>query len=90
MPTAELVKAAPDRFAPTSQGTYALYTLPDGGLHLAYRAQGTDADEHIDVPAFVIKMARNMAEGKGTPFGPLGKLMGRNVMKNSAQSPAKQ
>lgn len=80
----------PDRISPTSQGTYALYTLPDGGLHLAYRAQGTAVDEHIDVPAFVVKMARNMAEGKGVLPGPLGKFVGRNVTKNSPQSPAKQ
>lgn len=92
MPAAELVQAAPTgaRIAPTSQGTYALYTLQDGGLHLAYRPVGANKDEHIDVPAFIVKTARNMAEGKGAFPGPLGKLMGRNVMKTSGDSPAKQ
>lgn len=79
-----------DRIAPASQGTYALYELPDGGLHLAYRAAGAGADEHIDVPAFVVKMARNMADGKGPLPGPFGSMVGRIATKQSRKPPAKQ
>jgi hypothetical protein len=72
---------APDRIAPSSQGTYAIYDTPQGGYHLAYRPAGAQADEHLEIPPFIVKMARNAAEGKMPIPGPLGKLMQKSLAK---------
>jgi hypothetical protein len=72
---------APDRVAPSSQGTYAIYDTPAGGYHLAYRPKDATADEHLEIPPFIVKMARNAAEGKVPIPGPLGKLVERALAK---------
>lgn len=58
---------------PVSAGSYALYHTPAGGIHLVYRPFGTDTDQHLDVPAFVVTMARKAAGGGD--LGPLGALL---------------
>jgi len=62
--------------SPLVAGSFALYEMKDGGMHLVYRLIGSDQDVHQDFPAFVVKMAMQAAEGKG-PLGHLNKMIGR-------------
>jgi hypothetical protein len=75
---------------PLSQGTYALYEH-NGGFMLTYRTLTSDPGEprtfsesqHLEVPAFIVKMGRQMAgQAGGPPSGPAGflsALMGGNT-----------
>ncbi len=58
-----------------SRGAYSLYKTPDGGLHLAYRADGEEEDRHLPIPPAVMRMAEAAANGAG-PFGRLKALAG--------------
>lgn len=58
--------AAPAPPVPVSQGTYALFETPAGGLHLVYRVKGAETDTHMDIPRFVIDMAAKAAGGGGS------------------------
>ena len=60
---------------PLSQGTYALFQTPKGGLHLVYRAKGAEEDTHMEIPPFVVAMAQKMANGEGDPIG-IAKMLG--------------
>ncbi len=64
---------APPAPVPVSAGSYALFHTPKGGVHLVYRPFGADQDQHLDVPPFVIKMAKSAAGG--SDLGPLGALL---------------
>lgn len=64
---------APAPPVPASAGSYALYHTPQGGVHLVYRPFGSEEDQHLDVPPFVIAMARKAAGGGD--LGPLGALL---------------
>lgn len=59
--------AAPAPPAPISQGTYALFQTPAGGLHLVYRVKGAEQDTHMEIPPFVVSMATKAAGGGGSP-----------------------
>lgn len=59
---------------PLSHGSYAIYGTPEGGLHLVYRTKGSEKDDHLEVPSFVLGMARKAAAGQD--LGPLGFLLG--------------
>ena len=58
---------------PFLKGVFSLYETPSGGYHLAYRPDGADEDQHIDVPGWIISMARQ-AEGGG--LNPMAMLKG--------------
>ena len=64
---------APAGPVPVSSGSYALYHTPKGGVHLVYRPFGTEEDQHLDIPPFVIGMAKKAAGGQD--LGPLGALL---------------
>jgi hypothetical protein len=49
---------------PAMQGTFALYETPDGGLHLVYRVTGSDDEQHVEIPGFMVNLAKQM-EGQG-------------------------
>jgi hypothetical protein len=59
---------------PLSQGTYALFETPNGGLHLVYHPKGAADDIHLEIPAFVVKLANQAASGHGGPD--ISKLLG--------------
>lgn len=50
-------------------GTFSLYETPDGGYHIAYRPKDDDADQHMEFPGHMVKMAKRMQS-----MGGLGKL----------------
>ena len=70
-----------DRTAPSSQGTYAIFEVPDGSIHLVYRPQGAGEDQHMHFPAAMVKLAKKAAEGESILPGPLGKIMQRSLAK---------
>lgn len=71
--TPEQAAAGP---VPISAGRYALYDTPQGGKHLVYKPDGTDEDQHIEIPGFIVSMAEKAASGGGIAPGMLGRLIG--------------
>lgn len=62
-----------DGFGPgerVSKGRYSIYKTPDGGMMIAYRPEGADADQHLPIPAPMVAMMVAASEGKG----PLGRM----------------
>lgn len=55
---------------PYMKGIFSLYHTPDGGIHIAYRAEGTEQDEHMQVPGVFMRIIREAAE-TGTMPNPL-------------------
>jgi hypothetical protein len=53
-----------------SRGIYSIYKTGDGGMHISYRPEGMDEDQHMPVPAMMMQMMIAATEGKG----PLGRL----------------
>ena len=58
---------------PISQGTYAIFETPKGGLHLVYRVKGAAEDTHLEIPAFVMQMAQRASGQDGMD---LSKMLG--------------
>lgn len=49
------------------KGVYTLYETPDGGMHIAYRPDGAEADEHLEIPGHMVRLADMAAQGKMSP-----------------------
>jgi hypothetical protein len=60
---------------PLMNGRFTLYATPNGGYHIAWRPDGTDETQHIEVPQFIANMAKNAAEGKLNPATMLKEMM---------------
>lgn len=58
---------------PVVRGRFSLYETPAGGYRLVWRADGSDTDEHADVPPMLVKMARR---GGTSPLAALRALTG--------------
>lgn len=41
---------------PFMKGVFALYHTPDGGIHLAFRTEGSDTDEHVQCPPMLAQL----------------------------------
>jgi len=63
---------------PESQGTYAIFKTPKGGIHLVYRPEGMTEDQHLEIPAMIVNMAERAAAGENVG-GPFGKLLAKKV-----------
>lgn len=50
------------------QGKYRLYELPDGTLRIQYRRDDKDEDDVIILPGKLLKMMKQMSEGKINPL----------------------
>jgi hypothetical protein len=75
----ELVPASPVTPVILHEGRYRLYEKADGTLHLVYRPDGKEQDEHLEVPGALIKLAKDAAEGNINPMDMMkmaGKMMG--------------
>lgn len=53
-----------------SKGVYSIYKTTEGGMHISYRPEGTEEDQHLPVPPALMSMMIAASEGKG----PLGRL----------------
>ena len=49
---------------PDSQGTYAVYRTPRGAIHLVYRPEGAEEDQHMEVPAFAVELMDRAQAGE--------------------------
>lgn len=78
-----MTDAGVDRVAPTSQGTYALFDLPDGSILLVYRPAGSEEDQRMQFPAAMVTLAKKAAAGEGIIPGPIGKMMHRSLAKRT-------
>jgi hypothetical protein len=67
--TVAVVVPAP---TPILKGKFAIFMLPDGGMKVAYKLDGSDDNEVITVPAFAMAMAAKMGGAN-----PLAGLMGK-------------
>lgn len=54
----------PEKPEPRVKGRFALFDTPDGGVVIAYRADGSDKDDHIQFPGKVLRFAKAFQEGK--------------------------
>jgi hypothetical protein len=50
------------------QGRYRLYELPDGTLRVQYRRDGAEADDHIELPGAMVRLAKAASEGNMNPL----------------------
>ena len=66
---------------PDSAGTYAVYRTPKGAIHLVYRPQGAEEDQHMEIPAMIVSMAERAAAGDNIG-GPFGKMLQKKVRGN--------
>jgi hypothetical protein len=57
---------------PILKGRFAIYETPDGGLHLAYRADGEEEDRHVPIPPLALKVM-SARVGKGNLLRFLGR-----------------
>ena len=48
------------------EGRYRLYRTPLGGLHIVYLPDGADNEEHIDMPAGMLRLSQAMGSGNMT------------------------
>ena len=55
-----------DVVTPRIRGKFALFDTADGGLHIAYRPEGDEEDQHFEIPGHVLKVAKMLSEGKLT------------------------
>jgi hypothetical protein len=58
-----------------SRGVYSLFRTPEGGMHLAFRPEGEEADRHIPLPPALMRMAETAANGGGGPMAMMKALM---------------
>jgi len=58
------------------KGQFSVYKTDDGGLHVAYRLDGTETDGHLPVPAAVLRLGFAAAAGRG-PLAMLARVVGR-------------
>lgn len=49
---------------PAMQGTFALFHHPSGGMHLSFRAEGAEEDQHISIPPMVVALAAKAMAGE--------------------------
>jgi hypothetical protein len=59
-----------------SKGLFSLYKTPDGGMLLAFRVEGAEEDQHLPVPAAMLRMLLSAAAGKG-PLARIGAMAAR-------------
>lgn len=61
---------------PFLMGRFSLFETPGGGMHLTWRPDGEEEDQHIDVPGWILKVARQQKEGSGSFMGMLRSMTG--------------
>lgn len=45
------------------EGRYRLYEKPDGGMHLVYKRDDRETEEHMELPGQMIRLAKMASEG---------------------------
>lgn len=50
------------------EGKYRLYEKSDGTLHLVYRPNGAENEEHMEIPGQLIALAKSAESGNMSPI----------------------
>ena len=45
------------------EGRYRLYEKPDGGIHLVYKRDDKDEEDHMEIPGAMLRLAKMASEG---------------------------
>lgn len=69
------VDQAPPPPTPFLKGLFSMYHTPDGGIHISYRPEGAEEDEHIQIPAPVVMLATQMEAGQRPSMRQMMKMM---------------
>lgn len=75
----EVVHSVP---VPFMQGRFNVYETPDGGYHIAYKKDGEEKVEHIELPGPLLRAAQMLSEGKLNPMAALKMFMGGNKVQS--------
>lgn len=57
------------------EGRYRLYSNPDGGMHIVYKRDGAETEDHFEMPGAIVVLGRQMAEGKLDPMSAMKSIM---------------
>lgn len=61
---------------PRIRGRFALYDIPDGGIHISWQPDGSDETQHAEIPGKVLKLAKAASEGNLNPMQMAKIMMG--------------
>ena len=50
------------------EGRYRLYEKSDGTLHLVYKPEGAENEEHMEIPGMLIQLAKRAESGTLSPM----------------------
>lgn len=45
------------------EGRYRLYKKPDGGIHLVYKRDDADHEDHLEIPGGMLRLAEMAGKG---------------------------
>lgn len=45
------------------EGRYRLYRKPDGGMHIAYKRDDRDTEDHMEMPVKMVTLAQAISDG---------------------------
>jgi len=57
------------------EGRYRLYEKPGGDLHLVYKRDDQETEQHMEIPGKLLGLAQRAAEGKLSPMDVVKELM---------------
>jgi hypothetical protein len=76
---------------PVSEGTYALFSQPDGSLVIAYWAEGASESEQVAIPAELVPALQMLRENpaallniSNSPMGAVARRMVGQLTKKAA------
>jgi hypothetical protein len=56
------------------KGVYTLYEKPDGTLRVQYRRSDKDEDDYLEVPGFMLALAKELSSGSLNPMQAFAKI----------------
>jgi hypothetical protein len=57
------------------EGRYRLYENPNGNLHLVYKRDDQETEEHMEIPGKLLSLAKRAAEGNLSPMDVIKEMM---------------
>jgi hypothetical protein len=57
------------------EGRYRLYEKLDGNLHLVYKRDDQETEQHMEIPGKLLSLAQRAAEGQLSPMDVIKEMM---------------
>ena len=57
------------------EGRYRLYEKPDGNLHLVYKRDDQETEQHLEIPGKLLGLAQRAAQGQLSPMDVIKEMM---------------